>query len=844
MKTMTIHQRFALAVALAVFMALFLGQAPALTQSPAETITLVLHAPAYQIVRQEGRTRIEAEGYGLANVTGEYQLPHRLIDVALPPDVAWDTLALSVRDAQTVPVPGTHRIAVAEPDRSTRGHTVPAVSPQVPDIARIVATGQLRKWHVARVDFNPFRYNPATGQLDVVRQVTVELRLARGKGLARPEELGDTVMDEVAAQQFVNYASAAKWYPAADQPNVTYDYVIITTNAIESGSSKLAPFVAHKQSKGYRVLVVTEDDYGGLTGQAPNGRAEKVRKWLQNNYVTYKIKYVLLIGDPTPVGTGATDLPMEKCWPRRGSGSDEDSPTDYFFADLTGDWDKDADQYYGEFSGDWGVTGGVDFFPEVFVGRIPFYDNYTDLNDILQKIMDYANETNTAWRKSILMPMSYSADGYDGAPLAEQMWADYLNAAGYTRWRQYQQGSSVCPAANSAYPSDQELRGNTIVRDRWGANDYGIVAWWGHGSQTEAAVGYEGCWDGTLFNNTQTGALDDDHPAFTYQCSCTNGYPENTANLQYAVLKRGGIATVSASRVSWFNTDVGYGEFDGSTTNSGIGYEYVHRVVDGQTAGEALYNAKSGMTPESSTRLMNYYDFNLYGDPATRITDQAGYRALVPAVMANNAPWTTLLNETFESTFPGVWNVFDNDGSTNGEYKWAKRNCRAFAGSYSGWGVGGGANGGALACGSNYPNNAASWMVHGPFSLAGATAADLKFMLWLNSENGYDYIMHLASINGTNFHGYGTSGNTGGWIDRTLDLTTVPTLGNLMGQPNVWIALVFSSNASTNYAEGAHVDNIVLRKCSATACSSPAGPATGPAGGNLIERPVTVTRSR
>ena len=36
----------------------------------------------------------------------------------------------------------------------------------------------------------------------------------------------------------------------------------------------------------------------------------------------------------------------------------------------------------------------------------------------------------------------------------------------------------------------------------------------------------------------------------------------------------------------------------------------------GQTAGAALYNAKGSMTPTSSTRLMNFYDFNLYGDPS------------------------------------------------------------------------------------------------------------------------------------------------------------------------------------------------------------------------------------
>jgi hypothetical protein len=64
---------------------------------------------------------------------------------------------------------------------------------------------------------------------------------------------------------------------------------------------------------------------------------------------------------------------------------------------------------------------------------------------------------------------------------------------------------------------------------------------------------------------------------------------------------------------------VGYGSFDGSTTNSGIGYEFAARIVQGLSAGQALFQSKTSMTPGSNTRLMNYYDFNLYGDPSQGI---------------------------------------------------------------------------------------------------------------------------------------------------------------------------------------------------------------------------------
>jgi hypothetical protein len=175
--------------------------------------------------------------------------------------------------------------------------------------------------------------------------------------------------------------------------------------------------------------------------------------------------------------------------------------------------------------------------------------------------------------------------------------------------------------------------------------------------------------------------------------------------------------------------------------------------------------------------------------------------------------WITIMAEDFEGSFPGVWQVVDY-GSGAGEYYWGKRGCRPYTGSYSGWAVGGGANGAALSCGSNYPNDAESWMIYGPFSLADATAADLTFQLFLYSESGSnDYVFHGASINGHNFYGAPpASGDSGGWVQRTLDLTAVPTLGDLTGQSAVWIALVFGSDASVNYSEGAYVDDIVLRK--------------------------------
>lgn len=174
-------------------------------------------------------------------------------------------------------------------------------------------------------------------------------------------------------------------------------------------------------------------------------------------------------------------------------------------------------------------------------------------------------------------------------------------------------------------------------------------------------------------------------------------------------------------------------------------------------------------------------------------------------------PWVAIVEEGFERDFPAGWEVFDNLGGS-GEYFWAKRDCRVYEGSYSAWAVGGGANGASLTCMSQYPNSAASWMIYGPFSLEQATAAEMRVMVWLNTQREKDYILLAASKDNNLFYGVPFSGDLDGWQERLLNLAQVPTLGNLLGEPYVWIALIFVTDSNTSLFEGVYVDNVLVRE--------------------------------
>lgn len=133
-------------------------------------------------------------------------------------------------------------------------------------------------------------------------------------------------------------------------------------------------------------------------------------------------------------------------------------------------------------------------------------------------------------------------------------------------------------------------------------------------------------------------------------------------------------------------------------------------------------------------------------------------------------------------------------------------------------------------------------MVYGPFDLQDASAGELRFKLWLYTELQNDKVFYGASTDGTYFYGYAVSGNPQGWGDESLNLANVPTLGNLLGRSQVWVALIFSSNGSTAYAEGGYVDDVVLRQCYRECPSGSSASTSG--GGQNFEVSVMVTRQR
>ncbi|MFC1683607.1 hypothetical protein ACFL0G_05335, partial [Candidatus Zixiibacteriota bacterium] len=179
---------------------------------------------------------------------------------------------------------------------------------------------------------------------------------------------------------------------------------------------------------------------------------------------------------------------------------------------------------------------------------------------------------------------------------------------------------------------------------------------------------------------------------------------------------------------------------------------------------------------------------------------------------AREKGWQNIMTEDFEGLFPsGDWYTSHSTGAS--AYYWGRDDYNPYTGTYSAWCAGDHDAGfpDLDPATAEYPVDMSAWMVWGPFSLSDATDAEFLFYYWLDSETNYDFFSRMASVNGTNFFGAQESGNTGGWVGGELDLTDVFTLGDLTGQPEVWVACIFQSD-DTVTEPGVFVDDLVLRQ--------------------------------
>jgi hypothetical protein len=607
----------------------------------AEELTIRLEAEAYEIIDAgNGQQRVVMADFGQLLASGKPALPQRVFCVALPPGAR--VISVDMRPAAGQELGGTYNIQPAgaaiplidDPVLARRSldewernyqscYNVDDTYPQA--AGDFLGEGALRKYRFVRIAYRPLSYRPISGTLTLIPVLEVTIQYDQPAQFHDVELLTDDRGADRAAQLLMNYSQAARWYASpgtAEAASQSYNYVIVTD---ESLTDAVEPLVQWKRQIGFGVQVVTTS---WISGQYQGfDLVERIRNFLIDKYAEWGIEYVLMAGNIDLV-------PMRQCFSDSANhGSDQwfCPPTDYYYADLTGDWDSDGDGYYGEYGQD-----AVDFTAEVFVGRIP-WSTPADMQAICEKTVVYEQDTG-AWKSSALLLGSFAwfdNQNHDSRYLETDM-SNLVELTGtdiFTGWpltRMYEDAGLVPSTIPHDFPITQQG-----VLNVWGSGQFGIVNWGGHGAPYGTARLVWDWDDGDGVPESNVGELstpffidrwnlsplDDDHPSIVFATSCNNAYPEEES-LARALLRNGAIGTVAATRVAYY-TAGWQTELDGKCGT--INYFFFDNLVtDGDATGQALYDAKiyywNNFWDDHYCHHQNLFDFCLYGDPSLQRT--------------------------------------------------------------------------------------------------------------------------------------------------------------------------------------------------------------------------------
>jgi hypothetical protein len=518
----------------------------------AESIVFRLTAPHYGI----DHGRISMEGFGLLAESGVPRLPSKIFYLSL--DASASVQDVSFRALNRETLAGVYEIEAVPPLIPMAG--ADASPPDAGEFEsrrnRLFRTNRLFPENpavflgadadggntVLKIQFAPFQYNPVQKSLVLVGEMEVRIQYTvKGSVREAPNRRPAWIDAERFAQNRLSKPFASDGRSSL---------LVLTSDNLKT---TLEPFLFWKRCLGDTVrFVSTESVYASMAG---TDRAEMIRNFLREEYFNSGITDVLLIGH--------TDiLPVKILYPNPKNHEDSGGvPSDFYFSELTGDWDTDHDGFPGEYGED-----AADWVPEIRVGRIPCSDT-TVVRTILERIIEY-EKSEGGWKLTPLLlggVSNYRNENNnavymkktDGAVLMEWLRRNaFSEPPSFTLYEK--EGSDP-----SAFECSLPLNGPNLF-SAWQNCASGCVTWWMHGGFDALERKF---WNADNNGNgiPESGELaaqelisvahhpsNAAYPAVLFANACENGWPEKLS-LGREMLMSGCAAVTAYSRISWYS---------------------------------------------------------------------------------------------------------------------------------------------------------------------------------------------------------------------------------------------------------------------------------------------------
>ncbi|MCX8094712.1 MAG: stalk domain-containing protein [Caldisericia bacterium] len=457
----------------------------------------------------------------------------------------------------------------------------------------------------------PFLYEKE--ELYFVKSFKVEIYYLKEKNEEKIYEIED--------KDFINYSSMNEYYKNIIS-NESYEYLIIT---VDKAYKLLEEHKTYLESKGIKVKLIKASSID--TKLTP----ENLREFLKKEYKISGFKYLLIVGSPNSIPmkilyAGEEDLDYENKF----------IPSDFYYADLTSDWDSNKDGLFGEPGKD-----NIDFYPEISVGRIPF-DNELEIKIVLLKTKVFMDKSYEENKKKILFlgafwhfkneENKWSQDG-DSGYLNNMIFELYLKNKGFLRKSLNELEGLVTTSVK--YVTDSQINQKNFIKF---VNEFrpGIISWMGHGNWDGTArkiwavdYDYNGYptqdeikWDDFVSNDIVTN-FDVKNPSIYYSSSCLNLYPEKDSLAKNILVVGNGVNFIGFSRISWYFPNLTYESFDNNPSMYTLNAMFLNFLSSKNTIGESIYKTISWYYEKFWNQSVNLnkilahniYCLNIFGEP-------------------------------------------------------------------------------------------------------------------------------------------------------------------------------------------------------------------------------------
>lgn len=561
---------------------------------------------------------VEMQGLSKYGAPGEPVLPFKTARILIPQGKELQSIHVAAGERKKLegkfdveygktPIPISSDIVVVDrPNPSIYGSSTPF--PRT--LYSQVLEQYLRGYEIVLVTLNPVQYIPKTGELFYYETMTVTLNVKEAtktspmfRNLPQDRTLAlDLVDNPEVVETYTKTDSLLR--PTAVNASESYDYVIITNNAL---NSSFQPLIDRKIEKGLNATIVFVEDIlkdpdyfcDGLFGDgcgsnAFNDTAARIRNFIKDAYENWGTEYVLLGGDTEIIPTRGVYGFVDVENPPSPYTVDRSMPCDLYFGALDGSWNNDNDTVFGEecFTGSTnspenGTAGEeADFFAEVYIGRAPV-NTAQQVSNFVNKTLWYEQVTDDDYLKKALLiaeNLDAQTEAANSVDLTTEHFPQYTMTRLYERDGTYSKDAIISNINNGTHILLHDGHTNSAIIMDLSASDIDAF------TNTEYFFGYSlGCY------------------AAAFEVS-------DSVIEHFVFSPNGSFAFIGNSRYGWYNIGSLYGAGD---LFARAFFDVLNKTA--RNLGKALTLSKYDFADSTSAIRWTYFVLNLLGDPETEI---------------------------------------------------------------------------------------------------------------------------------------------------------------------------------------------------------------------------------